>query len=345
MIKKQLLHSYRAMLLIRRVEERIGEFIEAKEVHCPCHLCIGQEAIPVGVCAALGMGDGVWGTHRSHGHYLAMGGSVRGLIAEIFGKVGGCARGRGGSMHLLATDRGVMGTVPIVAATIPLAVGAGLASKLRKEKRVSVAFFGDGATEEGHFHESVNFAALHKLPVIFVCENNLYASHLHLSERRPADNLDRIGSLYGIPGIRLDGNDVTIMYEAALEATHRARQGEGPTFLECRTFRWRGHVGPRWDMDVGVRRRDELEEWMKLCPIARAEQQLLELGCTEKELAALADAVREEVADAEAFARSSPLPDPADLLDHVFCSNGESIDATTDLCRGDSRSARAVAGG
>jgi len=323
MNREQLYRAYRMMLLIRSTEERIGELVEAKEVHCPCHLYIGQEAIAAGVCAALGPGDCVWGGHRSHGHYLAMGGSLPELMAEVFGKVGGCSKGRGGSMHLFARQQGVPGTVPLVAATIPLAVGAGLAFKLRRQQYVSVSFFGDGAVEEGHFHESINFAALEKLPVIFVCENNFYASHLQLMERRPVDNLDRIGSLYGIPGIRLDGNDPTAVYEAAVEAVRRARAGEGPSFLECRTFRWRGHVGPRWDMDVGVTRRDELKEWMPRCPLARVKNRLLELGCREAELAALTESVQSELAEAEAFARNSPLPHPSELLDHVFCSEGE----------------------
>jgi acetoin:2,6-dichlorophenolindophenol oxidoreductase subunit alpha len=318
MNQQQLFDCYRKMLLIRATEERIGELVEANEIHCPCHLCIGQEAIPVGVCASLSDGDNIWGNHRSHGHYLAMNGSLPGLMAEIFGKVGGCAKGRGGSMHLFESAHGILGTVPLVAATIPLAVGAALAFKLRREQSVSVSFFGDGATEEGHFHESVNLAALNKLPVIFVCENNFYASHLHLMERRPTDNLHQIGLLYGIPGIRVDGNDLVAVHEAAVEAVRRARAGEGPTFLECRTFRWRGHVGPRWDMDVGVRRRDDLKEWMPRCPLARTKSRLLELGCKEEDFACVQESVQREVSEAESFARNSPLPDAAELLDHVF---------------------------
>jgi acetoin:2,6-dichlorophenolindophenol oxidoreductase subunit alpha len=323
MNKEELFRAYRMMHLIRATEERIGELVEAKEVHCPCHLYIGQEAIAAGVCAALEPGDTVWGGHRSHGHYLGMGGSLPELMAEIFGKVGGCSKGRGGSMHLFADRHGVPGTVPLVAATIPLAVGAGLAFKLRRQPHVSVSFLGDGATEEGHFHESINFAALEKLPVLFVCENNFYASHLQLMERRPVDNLDQIGALYGVPGVRLDGNDAAAVHEAAVEAVRRARGGEGPSFLECRTFRWRGHVGPRWDMDVGVTRRDELKEWIPRCPLDRTKMRLLELGYREEELAAVLDSVRRELADAEAFARNSPLPHPSELLDHVFCNNGE----------------------
>lgn len=344
MNEEQLRDFYAAMTLIRFTEERIGELVEAKEIRCPCHLYIGQEAIAVGACGALGFGDTVWGTHRSHGHYLAQGGSLKGLMAEIFGKVGGCAKGRGGSMHLYAKEQGILGTVPIVAATIPLAVGAALACQLRGEEAVSVAFFGDGATEEGHFHESMNFASLHKLPVIFVCENNFYSSHLQLLERRSADNLHKAGPLYGIPGIRLDGNDAEAVHQAMMTAVARARATEGPTLLECRTYRWRGHVGPRSDMDVGVKRRDELKDWIPKCPIARVKRRLLELGVDEKELAAVDQSIRQRLAEAEDFARRSPLPREDELLDHVFYSDGEAPHESVDLRRSDLRSTHTVTG-
>jgi acetoin:2,6-dichlorophenolindophenol oxidoreductase subunit alpha len=326
--RQRLAAFYRTMLLIRLVEERIGDLVTNGEVGCPCHLYIGQEAIAAGACAPLQPGDTVWGTHRSHGHYLARGASLEGLIAEILGRASGCAAGRGGSMHLLAREQGILGTVPLVAATIPLAVGAGLAHKLRGDKAVAMAFFGDGATEEGHFHESLNFAALHKLPVIFVCENNFYASHLHLLERRPADNLETIAAMYQLPGIRLDGNDVEAVYQAADDAVRRARNGAGPTLLECRTFRWRGHVGPGWDMDVGVHRRGELREWMEKCPIARAKRRLGELGMAEGDFSAVERSLHCELAEAEARARQSPLPNAEELLDHVFYTKGAEDAAT-----------------
>ncbi len=320
MNRETLCEFYRSMVLIRVAEERIGEMVESGDARCPCHLYIGQEAIAVGVCSAMDRGDTVWGNHRSHGHYLARGASLTGLLAEVLGKSTGCARGRGGSMHLYAREQGILGTVPIVAATIPLAVGAGLAAKLRGDRCVSVAFFGDGATEEGHFHESLNLAALYKLPVLFVCENNLYASHLHWTERRPAANLHQMGSLYEIPGICLDGNDVEAVHTASLEAIGRARAGAGPSFLECQTYRWRGHVGPRWDMDVGVMRRGELQEWLPKCPIKRLKVRLLQLGVTEEHLSAIDESVRQDVAEAEAEAQRAPWPEESELLDHVYCS-------------------------
>ena len=309
---------YRTMALIRRCEERIADLCDLGEVRCPCHLCIGQEAIAAGVCGALSDTDYVWGGHRSHGHYLAKGGDLKALVAEILGRTTGCAGGRGGSMHLIAREVGILGTVPLVAATVPLAVGAALASKLRRDPRVSVAFFGDGATEEGHVHESLNLAALHRLPVIFVCENNFYASHLHLAERHVLDNLYRIGEPHGVSGERVDGNDVLAVYEATATAAERARRGDGPTLLECRTFRWRGHVGPALDLDVGVGRRGELGAWQERDPIARAAQQLAADGVTNGELERVTDEVQALVDEAVEFARRSPYPSPETLSDHVY---------------------------
>lgn len=248
---EQLISFFRGMQRIRLAEERIGQLVQSREVRTPCHLSIGQEAIPVGVCAALRQDDTLWGGHRSHGHYLAKGGDLNAMMAEIFGKATGCARGRGGSMHLVAPAQGIFGTVPLVAATIPLAVGAALSATLRGTDQVAVAFFGDGATDEGHFHESLNLAALYNLPVVFVCENNFYSTHLTLKERRVKDNIVESAALHGLKGVVLDGNDVTSVYQAAQEAVRRARSGAGPTLLECRTYRWRGHVGPAADLEAG----------------------------------------------------------------------------------------------
>jgi len=242
-------------------------------------------------------------------------------MAELYGKATGCACGRGGSMHLVAPEVGLLGTVPLVAATIPIAVGAALASKLRGERRVSVSFFGDGATEEGHFHESLNLAAVYQLPVIFVCENNLYSSHMHISERRAQDNIYKSGEAHGIPGIRLDGNDVIAVYTAASEAVDRARKGLGPTLLECRTYRWRGHVGPALDMDVGVKRKDEMKDWLPKDPLARSKSRWAEMGMQLSDLDQMEERVHKEVEEAILFARESPYPEKGELLDHVFVSS------------------------
>ena len=318
--RQLLLQTYRSMRRIRRFEERVADLIEAGEIKTPCHLYIGQEAIAAGVCAALGRDDYIWGGHRSHGHYLAKGGDLAAMMAELYGKATGCSGGRGGSMHLVAPEVGLLGTVPLVAATIPLAVGAALASKLRNDGRVSVSFFGDGATEEGHFHESLNLAALYRLPVIFVCENNFYSSHLHLLERRAEDNIVESGRAHGVPAARLDGNDVLAVHRATVGAVARARSGDGPTLLECRTYRWRGHVGPAWDMDVGVRRKDELKEWQSRDPVTQARERLLADGYPETELEQTDQGIEEEIEQAVEFARTSPYPDEASLLDFVYAS-------------------------
>jgi pyruvate dehydrogenase E1 component alpha subunit len=306
------------MLRIRFTEERIATLVEANEVKTPCHLSIGQEAIAAGVCAALGRQDTVWGGHRSHGHYLAKGGDLPGMMAEIFGKTTGCSKGRGGSMHLLDTAHGLYGTVPLVGATIPLAVGAGLASKLRHEPHVAVAFFGDGATEEGHFHESLNLAALYRLPVLFVCENNFYSTHMALSERRVKDNIVQSAEPSGMPAVRLDGNDVLAVFDSALQAVGRARDGEGPSFLECRTYRWRGHVGPGLDLTVGEHRRRELDEWLPKDPITRLKRRLVDEGASAQDVDGMEPVIQDEVEAAVAFARASPLPDEGDLFRHVY---------------------------
>ncbi len=309
---------FRTMTRIRMTEETIAELLDKNEIRCPTHLCTGQEAIAAGVCAALQRDDYIFGGHRSHGHYLAKGGDLRALMAELYGKVTGCSRGRGGSMHLIAQEVGLLGTVPLVAATIPIAMGSALASKVRGDSKVSVAFFGDGATEEGHFHEALNLAGLHSLPVIFVCENNLYSSHMHIRERRVKDNIVQTGNAHGIEAFRVDGNDVGVVYRTAFDAVRRARTRCGPTLLECRTYRWRGHVGSSMDLDVGVKRKDELRDWLPKDPIARARAGLLEQGVHKGALEEIDREVRAEIEDAIQFARGSAYPSPDELLEHVF---------------------------
>ena len=309
-----LLHQWTAMLRIRRAEEAVSQMIESGEARCPCHLYIGQEAIAAGVCAALDPSDSVWGGHRSHGHYLAKGGSLEAMFAEILGKTTGCSGGRGGSMHLLSAEQGILGTVPIVAGTVPLACGAAMAYKIRSQPHVAVAFFGDGTLEEGHVHESMNLAALYRLPVIFICENNLYSSHMHWTERRVADNLDRAGEFHSIPGGRIDGNDVEAVFVAASAAVAMARNGEGPSFLECRTFRWKGHVGASSDIDVGLKRRGELSEWILKDPVDRVEARLRESGIADFD----EHEIRDEIETALDRARAAHLPLPERLLHHVY---------------------------
>jgi TPP-dependent pyruvate/acetoin dehydrogenase alpha subunit len=307
---------YREMVRIRLFEERTADLVEAGEIKTPVHLYIGQEAVAAGVCAALFISDYVLGNHRSHGHYLAKGGDMRSLMAEIYGKATGCALGRGGSMHLYGASFGFLGTVPMVAATIPIAAGAALAAQMEGSDRVTVAFFGDGATEEGVFHESLNFAALKALPMVFVCENNLFSSHLPLSERRPEGAaLTEFALASRIPGVRVDGNDVLAVHDAAVAAVTRARRGGGPTLLECMTYRWRGHVGPSYDIDVGIRDRAELDAWIARCPIKALETHV---GMAAKDIEAAYAEARAEVDDAVRFARESGYPPAEEASLHVF---------------------------
>lgn len=309
---------YRTMVLIRRFEEAVADHVTAGEIKTPCHLYIGQEAVATGVCSALDREDYVWGGHRSHGHFIAKGGDIRALMAEIFCRATGCSEGRGGSMHICAPEVGILGTVPLVAATIPLAAGAALASKIRNDRRVSVSFFGDGATEEGHFHETLNIAALYRLPLLFVCENNFYSSHMQLLERRVCDNIDSAGQFHGMASARVDGNDILAVWDAATLAVDRARNGMGPTLIECRTFRWRGHVGPAWDMDVGIKRKDDLKQWMERDPIRLLRDVLQVQGESSGAIEAVEKECGDLIEDAVDFAKNSPRPDPRQVLLHVF---------------------------
>ncbi len=259
-----------SMLVIRNVERLIGEWTKDGTAKTPCHLSIGQEAVPVGVSHHLTKTDRVFGAHRSHGHFLALNDDVYGLLAEVLGKADGAAKGMGGSMHLYDAANGFHGSVPIVGATIPLAVGAGLAAQMDGSKDIGVCYFGDGATEEGLFHESLNFAANFKVPVLFVCENNLYSSHLDISERQPASRVARFAEANTIPSMTIDGNDIMAVEQAAGELVKTVRSGQGPAFLEAVTYRWRGHVGPDADVDVGVRRqKEDIIAWRKRDPITR----------------------------------------------------------------------------
>lgn len=317
-----LLGLYRTMLRIRGIEEAFVDPIINGEIKCPVHLHSGEEAVAAGVCAALMHRDYVFGTHRSHGHYLAKGGDMRKMAAEIFCREDGCARGRGGSMHLVAPEMGMVGAAPIVAGTIPLAVGAALAATIRKTDQVSVAFFGDGATGEGVLFESLNFAGLRKLPVIFVCENNLYATHMPIRECRPTEDISAIAKPFGIWSERVDGNDVLAVYEAATEAVARCRTGNGPAFLECLTYRLRGHVGPDDNVQgshTDIRPREEVEPWRRKDPIPRLEEILLSKhGIAHDRLETIRREVRTEVDDALQFARSSHFPGTEGLARHVF---------------------------
>jgi pyruvate dehydrogenase E1 component alpha subunit len=312
------------MALIRRAEEQIAEMVEAGEVKCPCHFAIGQEATAVGVAQHLRPTDRGFGAHRSHSHYLASGGSVDKLMAEVLGRDTGASRGMGGSMHLYGADTGFAGSVPIVAGTVPLAVGAGLAAKLDGSGDVGIAYFGDGACEEGVVHESLNLASVMKLPVLFVVENNLYSSHLDINLRQPSDRVARFGEAHGVATRVVDGNDVIEVARVAGELIERARAGGGPGFIEAVTYRWRGHVGPDENIDVGLRRSsEEVAAWKKRDPIARLEAALETRGVAAAEIEGRLAAAAAAVTAARARAYDAPWPPASALLDHVYAAQGD----------------------
>jgi acetoin:2,6-dichlorophenolindophenol oxidoreductase subunit alpha len=316
---EELREMARVMTRIRLVEERIGELVAGGEIICPCHLYIGQEVVAAGVSAHLRPDDFVFSTHRSHGHYLAKGGDLKAMMAELFGRRTGCSRGKGGSMHLVAPEVGYPGSSAIVAGSIPLAVGAALGFQLRRVDLVAVAFFGDGAACEGAFYESLNFAALKKLPVVFVCENNFYSTHMPLAEMQAEPELYKKAAGFNLPGVRLDGGNLGEVWTTAREAVQRARQGHGPTLMECLTYRWRGHVGPDYDLDKDLRTLEELNWWMNRCGLKKLEEYLLSRGfISGAEAAAMVQEITGEIAAAVDFARHSPFPDKDDLYRGVF---------------------------
>jgi len=320
--KEFLKKLYRTMVRIRYCEESLVEPILKGEVRCPVHLYSGEEAIAVGICAALKKKDYIFSTHRSHGHYLAKGGDMSALVAEVYGKESGCSRGRGGSMHITDPENGMMGSAPIVGGTIPLAVGAALASSIRKDKRVTVSFFGDGATGEGVLYESLNFAALKKLPIVFVCENNLYSTHLPIRECRVDDNISTIGKPFCIKSFRADGNNVLKVYKIAKKAVDLCRKNQGPVFLEFVTYRLRGHVGPDDNIqgtNTDIRPKEEVAMWRKKDPVKKFERFLVKNKILSKtDMKNIKKQAEKEVQKAHAFALKSPYPKKGEVTKYVF---------------------------
>ena len=319
----ELLNFYKDIFKIRYVEEVLAELCTQKEIQTPIHLGIGQEAIAVGVSAGLTSSDKVYSGHRGHSHYLALGAPIGGLLAEVLGKSTGVSKGMGGSMHLISEEYGFHGSVPIVAATIPIAVGASIACQMSGEKQVSVSYFGDGACEEGVFHESLNLASVMNLPVIFVCENNFFSSHLDIHLRQPSNRLARFAEAHKIRAEVVDGNDVVEMARVSKEAISRAREGNGPTFIEAITYRWCGHVGPNIDLDVGVRRsKKEILAWKKRDPLGRLRKSLLqEEDNNEQTFIEIEDDIKNEVKILLEVARKAPIPQEENLLDFVLSGN------------------------
>lgn len=308
-----IMRIYRSLRLIRRTEEEVARIYPTDRIKSPVHLSIGQEAVAVGVCDALNADDVVSGTYRGHATYLAKGGDLKAMMAELYGKATGCARGKGGSMHLVEMSKYVLGASAVVGTTIPLAVGYALALRREGKGRVAASFFGDGATEEGVFYESLNFASLHKLPVVFVCENNFYAIHTPISKRWASEALCGRVSNFGIPTHRITDSDVFAIRRIVADSVADMREGGGPVFLECHTYRWREHVGPMEDYEAGYRDRTDMETW-------RTTDQVERVG-------ALVDSsirqqvnmeVEKDIQAAIDFAEQSPFPGPEELYAHVF---------------------------
>jgi acetoin:2,6-dichlorophenolindophenol oxidoreductase subunit alpha len=320
---KELLRKlYFTMKRIRVCEESLIEPITKRKILCPVHLYSGEEAIATGVCAALKKEDYIFGNHRSHGHYLAKGGDMSKMVAEIYCKESGCSHGRGGSMHLIDPENGIMGVAPIVAGTIPLAVGAALASTIKKEKRIVISFFGDGASGEGGLYEALNFASLKKLPIIFICENNQYSTHLPLDEIRVNIKISEIAKPFSIENYTADGNDVLEVYDLAKKAVKKCRNGEGPVFIEFITFRFRGHVGPN-DIIQGthkdIRPKELIELWKLKDPLLRFKNYLFDNKIlTESEISKIDQLCLDEVSAANNFAVDSDTPDIKELGKYVF---------------------------
>lgn len=304
---------YRSLRLIRVVEEEVARVYPSDAIKSPVHLSIGQEFVSVGICDALEPRDHVSITYRGHAAYLAKGGSLNAMIAEMYGKKAGAAQGRGGSMHLIDMEAGVLGASAVVGTSIPIATGVALSARRRKTGGVVACFFGDGATEEGCFAESLNFAALHRLPILFVCENNGYAIHEPLAKRWATDRLCERVATYGIPAHKLSDGDTFTVRDHALAAVEAMRAGGGPVFLEVACYRWREHVGPNEDFNQGYRPASEMAPWAERDEVAR----LAALLPADRVAAIEAEIVR-TVGDAFAFAENAPFPVAEDLYDHVY---------------------------
>ncbi|MBX7199337.1 MAG: thiamine pyrophosphate-dependent dehydrogenase E1 component subunit alpha [Rhodospirillaceae bacterium] len=310
---------FRDVLRIRMVEEAIAERYAEQEMRCPVHLSIGQEAAAVGVCAALDKDDLVVSGHRSHAHYLAKGGDLKKMIAELYGRATGCTGGRGGSMHLVDPACGFQCALPIVGGSIPIGVGLALALKQAQRPQVVGIFVGDATIEEGVFHESANFAAVHRLPVVFVCENNLYSVYTHLSDRQPDRPLADLARGHGMPVWRGDGNDLGQVLAQSREAVAHARAGQGPVFLEFTTYRWREHCGPNYDNHIGYRTEEEFQSWVPKDPMAQLAAKLRAAGqLTAADEERLRGELAAEIAAAFAFAKASPYPDAATAGDKIY---------------------------
>ncbi len=317
--KKLALHLLKKMFEIRFFEEKIVDQYARGNVPGLAHLYIGEEAVAVGACTNLNKEDLITSTHRGHGHCIAKGAELKPMMAELFGKKTGYCKGKGGSMHIADTKVGMLGAMGIVGSGAPIAVGAALAAKLRNSGQVVVCFFGDDATNTGAFHESSNFAALHKLPVVFVCENNLYGISVSMARHTPIKNIVERASAYEMPGVIVDGNDVLAVYDAVGKAARAARDGKGPTLIECKTYRWRGHFEGDPNQGTRYRTKEEIDRWMAKCPIKRCKERMVKQRlATKKEIERLEDETKQRIEEAFAYANESPFPTGEEALLDLF---------------------------
>jgi len=321
--KEELLHFYRKMVEIRKFETKVVELFADGMIPGFVHSYIGEEAVAVGACSNLNDDDYITSTHRGHGHLIAKGGHMDKMMAELFGKETGYCKGKGGSMHIADVDLGILGANGIVGGGFPIAAGAGLSAKMRGTNQVAVCFFGDGASNQTTFHEGINLASIWDLPVVFVCENNMYGISLPQKEHQHIKDISDRATAYGIPGVTVDGNDVIAVYEAVKEAVKRARQGEGPTLIECKTYRHRGH----FEGDPTVyRSEEEVEQWKKKDPIKRFRKKLLELGTvTEDELNSIDEEVDKMVEEAVEYAKKGKFPEPEKAVEDVYTDIVEEV--------------------
>jgi len=310
---------YTELLRVRLVEETLAERYHEQEMRCPMHLSTGQEASAVGACQALEKTDRIFSTHRNHAHYLAKGGNLRAMLSEIYGKATGCAGGRGGSMHLMDPDAGVEVAIPIVASSIPIAAGYAFAEKRRGGNSICVSFFGDACVEEGAFHETANFAAQAALPILFLCENNLYSVYTPLQERQPDRSLCDVALAHNIRSWEADGNNVFESYATCREAVDYVRSGNGPAFVSLNTYRWREHCGPNFDNHAGYRTLEEFDAWRERCPVKQVEDMFQrEGGLSEARRLEIAEALEVEISAAFEFARNAALPELSEATRYVY---------------------------
>jgi pyruvate dehydrogenase E1 component alpha subunit len=309
----------RTMITIRLFEEKIVDMYARGLVPGLAHLYVGEEAVATGVCANLRKEDYITSTHRGHGHVIAKGAELKFMMAELFGKKTGYCKGKGGSMHIADVDIGILGANGIAGGGIPLAIGSGLSAKMRKTDQVTACFFGDGSSNNGTFHEGLNFAAVHRLPVLFVCENNTYGISVSQKQHQTIQDISIRAAAYNIPGITIDGNDVMAVYETSGKAIERAQAGEGPTLIECKTYRWRGHHEGDPNQGRRYRTMDEVKKWMEKCPIKRFEERLVEEKVlTKPKLKKIREEVQKEIDDSVEYANQSPFPEPQDLYEDVY---------------------------